>query len=369
MTLTKTLTKIKTLKIAALLAVLMSMLTLTACGDSTELKNTEFVNAIAVDFTDGQVEVTVELLLSDKALQNQYAESYYYLTGSGENMAQALSALSAQGAKTLSFTHTELAVISAAACTDANLWLDYFLNSYKIRPTIYLAVAENSAAEILENSQTLANSKLILNMLSLAGSQNQGFAGSTLQDFVNAKSSDGAQAVLPIISQTDNVEIQSFAIFDGETYVGKLENSEVIPWLLMAQNENLQGVTLNVGDAVLEVKSSKTNIDINEVPAKSTDEYYLTLDVNTEVEALIRENPSNISDEVLCQMLAEKLELDLIQGIANCQKLTIDYLALGQEIAQHEPKIWQEIQNTDYLNLLHPEITIKTKVGQGVYEN
>lgn len=351
-------TQTKILKIAALLAMLTSMLLLTACGDSTELKNTEFVNAIAVDFAEEQVEVTVELLHSDKALQSQYAESYYYLTGSGENLAQALAALTAQGAKELSFTHTELAVISTAACTDANLWLDYFLNSYKIRPTIYLAVAENSAAEILENSQTLANSQLILNMLSLAGSQNQGFAGATLQDFVNAKSSQGAEAVLPIISQNDSVEIQSFAIFDGETYAGKLENAQIIPWLLMAQNKNLQGVTLNVGDAVLEVKSSKTNIDISEVPAKSTDEYYLTLAVDLEVEALIRENPSNISENVLCQMLVEKLQLDLTQGIDNCQKIAIDYLALGQEIAQHESKIWQEIQNTDYLTQLHPEITI-----------
>ena len=140
--------RINQAKVASIFGLLWLILLAAGCSsidalDSGDLKDVELVTSLAVDKSEGssQLVATVQLLNRDKALDRQYAESYYNLTAEGINLPAAVGELYRYGARQLNFSHASILLLSEQTA-DCQHWLDYALRSPELRPTIYPVVCQ-----------------------------------------------------------------------------------------------------------------------------------------------------------------------------------------------------------------------------------
>ena len=314
-------------------------LTGTAAGD---LKDVELAAALAVDKTDEGMAVEVQLLHRDRALEHQYAESYYQLNAVGDNLAEAVSNLYDKGARRLNFSHAAELVIGEAAAAPEN-WLDYAVLSAQLRPTLYPVIAEGSAADLLNSDgAVLSRVYLLNNILEPFGSGYAGAFAVTLQDFMTFLSQPGIAPSLPYIGRDrDGVRLVGMAVYDGAAWQILSEGETTLAWRLLLKPGHIRDEVITLDDGI------SLNITKARVRRVAGD-MDLTIDIRLKAEVLA--NPQNISPQVAEARLAEYIDGALQAAIAESRSLGVDFLGLGRDFWRQQPLVWQNIAGSDYLS-------------------
>ena len=234
----------KKIKLLCLLSLLLVLLT--GCWDNKELKNIDVVTSLGLDAVPTEtgsnpteIQVTIETLKPDKALEVGNKDSSKYFIGQGESILDAIHQVYQKGAKTLSWPHNRLIVLGNDLVQQpADAYLDYLVRSYEIRPTALLVLAQETAQELLQtvDQQDITASA---NLLTILDKEEQGvrenFLVITLQDFVNDLLGTGIDPVLPIAETTKDgaIFIQSAAAFKESKIAGVLTPAETqgLLWL------------------------------------------------------------------------------------------------------------------------------------------
>ena len=146
----------KKIKLLCLLSLLLVLLT--GCWDNKELKNIDVVTSLGLDAVPTEtgsnpteIQVTIETLKPDKALEVGNKDSSKYFIGQGESILDAIHQVYQKGAKTLSWPHNRLIVLGNDLVQQpADAYLDYLVRSYEIRPTALLVLAQETAQELLQ---------------------------------------------------------------------------------------------------------------------------------------------------------------------------------------------------------------------------
>ncbi len=357
--------------------VVICLVVLMGCGVESDLKDIELVSAIGIDVVcaDGEsdeesdeksddineddvgsgqkVLVTLQLLKRDKALEAQYAESYYTLQAAGENIAGAIGELYREGAHHLNFSHTSLLILGENAANTA-VWLDNAMRSAELRPTVYPVVVQGRAADVMTAGDVpQAAIYTLANIMEPMVTGEAGYAGVTLQEFLTAIMQPGMSAVLPCVSLTDDDEtmhLDGFVAFDndGAPDTGRLSEVGELGWLLLRRHRYMEGYVLCVESGVLELGSVK-------VCVKMIQGEDMRLACQIECKMKILEKSDEFMENPEIGRLAEVYLYDVLAAaLSESCELGKDYLGVGREVYRKTPDGWEKFQENgeNYLDLI-----------------
>lgn len=314
-----------------------------------DLKDVELAAALSLDKNEsGKIEAGVQLLHRDKALEQQYAESYYSLAADGASPAEAVAELYDQGARQLNFSHAALLVLGEEAAGLDN-WLDYAVRSPQLRPTLYPVICRGSATDLLDaGEETMSPVYLLENALEPHGSGYPGASAVTLQDFLETLYDDGIAPVLPLAEKTaDGIKLAGMAIYDGVEWQFLPESDAAFCWRLLQRPQHLSGEVLTLQeDFSLNIIAAKVFYRLNraEPPAQPTLQVELTL------KAEVVHNPAGLSQMEIERQARERLQYIFAESLDESRRLQLDFLGIGREIKRKLPELWADWQYTDYLN-------------------
>lgn len=332
-----------------MLALLLLLGCLGGCSGGGDLKDIELVSALAADRDEAGIGAAVQILQRDKALEPQYAESYYILRAASDDMAAAVGELYKKGAQQLNFSHTTILLLGEEAAGLAD-WLGYAVRSAELRPTLYPVIVDGQAYELLAaEDMPQAPVYLLSGVLEPMVSGDPGYAGITLQEFVTAVQQPGQCPVLPSVSwDEDGLELQGFAVYDDERPAGLLTGDAALGWLLLKRSAYLHGYMLELGqDTVLELQSVSVNITVQDEP--------LGVCWHLDCRAEIAEMPAGITADAVRQKAEQRLQQVWSAALAAGRTLGLDHLGIGHDIYRRMPDVWQRLVDSgyqdDYLNM------------------
>lgn len=246
-------------KIAALLLTAVMMLTFSSCASTElELKNRIIVEAIGIDYCDIGVRVTVQFLNADQSSNPNNGgtpdDIVKNMTIDSQNISSAIQSISKTLGKLPMMSQNRVIIFgNEAAKAGVGKALDYFVRNSDNRATVYAAVAEDTAGQILraEMGQRVIPAKELSNVLS-SSKYNSVTAERAFYQFVNGVTGKTSSAFLPIIAIEQNKKdddggedgrndsarpvVRGAALFNG----GKMENvlpQDNVPALLMLCND------------------------------------------------------------------------------------------------------------------------------------
>ncbi len=242
-------------KIAALFLTVVVIFTFSSCASTDlELKNRIIVEAIGIDYCDIGVRVTVQFLNTDQSSNPNNGgppdDIVKNMTIDSQNISSAIQSISKSLGKLPMMSQNRVIIFgNEAAKAGVGETLDYFVRNSDNRATVYVAVAEDTAQQVLcaEMGQWVIPAKELSNVLS-SSKYNSVTAERAFYQFVNGVTDKTASAFLPIIameqkdkndgegedSQKNDAEpvVRGAALFNGD----KMENvlpQDNIPALLM----------------------------------------------------------------------------------------------------------------------------------------
>lgn len=342
----------------ALLGLALAVMILGGCmPDDTagDLKDTELAAALAVDKTEDGLGVQAELLHRDKALERQYADSYYRVAAEGVTLAEAQGNLYSRGARQINFAHAGLLLLGSAAA-DLENWLDFAVADDGLRPTVYPVLVEGSAADFLQSGGDLSAVYLLANALEPWGGMS-GANAVTLQEFCLWLKQPGIAAVLPIVRCADEVGIEplGLAAYDGSGWQN-LSGRDALAWRILLRGKHIRGEVVDLGQGVsVKLLSARIKSEVEGLAVR----------YDIRIQAELADNPNDLSvrevEERLSAFVGEVLE----GAVAEQRESGVDLLGLGREIWRNEPTLWAEIAASNYLAEVSAEFAVETEVESG----
>lgn len=343
-------------------------LPLSACSidalDSGDLKDVELVTALAVDRAgaDNQLLATVQLLNRDKALDRQYAESYYNLSAEGVNLPAAVGELYRYGARQLNFSHASILLLGEQAA-DCQHWLDYALRSPELRPTLYPVVCRTDAGELLgAEVEKISQAYLLNNILEPLGSGRPGAAAISLQSFVEDLLQPGIEPVLPLVEQSpQGVELAGLMVYDaGGQAAAALPEEASWGYIWLTRPQHLRGYTFELPQgAVLQVESAAVKAETAALAENSA-----AVQFQVKLRARLLSNPANLSEKELQKVTEDHLQQILQAALAESRRSQLDFLGLGRELYRRQPQLWASLQTEAYLDKLTVSLSAETEILQ-----
>lgn len=332
--------------------------------DSGDLKDVELVTALAVDKSEdeSQLIATVQLLNRDKALDRQYAESYYNLAAAGVNLPAAVGELYRFGARQLNFSHASILLLSEQSA-DCQHWLDYALRSPELRPTIYPVICRANAGELLAAEvEKISQTYLLNNILEPLGSGRPGAAAISLQSFVEDLLQPGIDPVLPLVEQSrQGVELAGLLVFnEAGQAVAALPEEACWGYIWLTRPQHLRGYTLELPQAaVVQVENAIVKA---ETTALADGCAYVQFQLKLRVRLL--NNPAALSEKELQKLTEDRLQQLLEAALSESRHWRLDFLGLGREVYRHQPQLWQAWQEQAYLDKLTVSLSAETEILQ-----
>lgn len=352
------------------LVCLLLLISLSGCGntdvlDSGDMKDVELVTALAVDKpgAGSSITATVQLLNRDKALDRQYAASYYNLAAAGINLPAAVGELYHYGARQMNFSHTTVLLLGEAAA-DCDFWLDYALRSSELRPTVYPVICRQQAGEVLAGAaEDISLTYLLNNILEPLGSSRPGAAAITLQTFVEELMQPGITPALPLVEQNeDGLFFCGFVLYDEAGHVAAvLADEQAAPayegWLWLLRPQYLRGYTLELANnVVLQIESASVQKHLQVGAGKPNLQFQLRL------RAQVLNNPQALPGAYLQELTKERLQKLAVAALAASREHNLDFLGIGREVYRQNPQLWVEMAGQDYLNWLTVSLDIETDI-------
>lgn len=339
-----------------------------AVGDfGADLKDVELAAALLVDVAEddensenGGVTATVQVYHRDKALEPQYAESYYRVAATGDDLAGALGNLPGRGAGQLNFAHTGLLVLGQEAANPA-VWLDFAQKSGALRPTVYPVVVPGRAADwasdLAENGGEMDALYLLANALEPAAGG--GPLAVTLQDFATALVTPGVAAALPrALADDDGVRVAGLYVWDGAAW-HCLDDSDVVQaWRLLVRARQVADEVIELEGATVCVQAARVRWQVDGSALRAA----VTL------QGRVAQRHNDLHGELSVGEIERRLcarVCDMVLGaVAVSRAENVDFLGLGREIWRYQPELWQEMSEGfgNYLAALTVDVTVQAEV-------
>lgn len=348
----------------ALLGLALAVIILGGCMPDDiagDLKDTELAAAMAVDKTEEGLAVQAELLHRDKALERQYADSYYRVAAEGVSLAEAQGNLYSRGARQINFAHAGLLLLGSAAA-DLENWLDFAVVDDGLRPTVYPVLVEGSAADFLQSGGDLSAAYLLESALE-PWSGMSGADAVTLQEFCLWLKQPGIAAALPIVRCADEVdgagvvgiEPLGLAIYDGSGW-RNASGRDALAWRILLRGKHIRGEVVDLGQGVsVKLLSARIKSEVEGLAVR----------FDIKIRAELADNPNGLSIQKVEERLSAFV-VELLEGaVAEQRESGVDLLGLGREIWRNEPTLWAEIGASNYLAEVSAEFAVETEVESG----
>ncbi|MEG2038703.1 MAG: hypothetical protein RRZ73_03135, partial [Oscillospiraceae bacterium] len=192
------------LTLAALLC-----LTFSACLTRTEIVDTALIQAIGIDHINNEYIITLQKFSPHGSTALSEGARADILQVKGESISEALGKIGFENGQELYLGNIQLLLIGKDTAEDGISSIVGFIgSSYQIRPNIHIAIADNTAAEIITNapmSDGVVTAEAIDNLLKRTD-YNAGTTGCTVMQVIDALQHEGTDPFIPLIKLSDGAD-------------------------------------------------------------------------------------------------------------------------------------------------------------------
>lgn len=346
-------------KILFLLISLLPLLA-TGCWNRRELSDLAIVVGIAIDKAPGDEKSQVlTQIVKTNAVKNAGegggGEPYWNLHLEGKDLLQTLRSATHLSNRKLYIAHNQFVIFGReAAEAGLNDYLDYFLRDHETRYTVWLLVAEDKAADILETpSQMDPIPAMNINQLMGIQGANSQTPQSNIFDFVTAYESPHTCAVVPMIhlaqqGDEEEVRIAGGAVFRRDKMIGSLDETETrgLLWVKGHVTSGVLVVSLDQETVSTEILHARTKQKVHEAK-----DGHLVVDLEVHMEGTLDNITADLSItnpelyHSLQDQVGKVVRQEMEQAIQKAKMLQADIFALGEYVERHHPQLWTKLED------------------------
>lgn len=348
--------------VCTLLVCMLSMLLLSSCWSQRELSSLAIVVGAALD--KGEEEDTIKLTAQviraadmggGSSASSSGEKAYVNISGTGRSVLSAVRGTIHHQSRKLYFPHSDVLIFgSELAKAGIESGLDAFIRDYEGRMNVFILVAKNTGAEILEEEVDFEKSPC-LHITNMMGQQ-KGASQTvviTLRDFVIATLSQSTCPVAPMIEikEVDGKKqawLEGTAIFKDDKMVGQLDKDETRGFLWLTDKVDAGDMTVDTqwGSVSLEVLHAQSSLS-----AEKGEDGKIRMRLKVVAEGLIQSNHTKESMtepekvDMLNGKMAENIRQDIERTHAVAVGLDTDIFGFGDVIRRSFPKEWEGMRD------------------------
>ena len=342
-----------------IILLLIILLATSGCYDYQEINNIGIVVGIGIDYQDDKYIMTYELLNIQKSEDNSEVQNKSYtIEADGDTLVDAKINTEKKIAKTVSFGHLEVLLISEnLANYGVSDIADFFLRNNDITNNFYIILSKDTLPHDVLNFKSKTeqiNSSVIINLLK-ADNTSENIYTKDQFDYQMARIKDNlSDIVIPSITLKDNIEISDLAAFQGDKLKYYLDKDDGdIYGLILSKIKNNTFIN-DIGS--IEINHKKTSISLKDN----------ILNINLKIIAKIEKldekdlNLKNAEDIIKIEnSFTDLLDKQINEFIKNARKENCDLLGVKRLMWLKNPDTYLNNSNIDY------KINIDLKINRG----
>lgn len=347
--------------------ILLSLLTvmmLTGCMGNVYLNDRGIVQAVGIDYADGEYSLTMELFNVEESSADQGASGAKskIIKSQGKSITEAIQKTALSEGKIMFFGNCKVIVLGEETAREGvSKALDYFNSTHETPPTILVLTARGKAEDILstKEEEPIVPGKEILDMVEAA--QKSGFSPqSRLMDIIGDIQEPNISGTLCLIEAQEEKEkpvlsLAGLAVFREDRMISTLplEQCRGLQWIkgkIKATEIYIKEDRIGQITAVTSQTSSKKNANIS----GDHPEMIIKIKVkSTAVEAVLNSgSPLSKEDQEYVTKLQEQLiRSEVLELIQATQRKGLDVLGLAQHVKKSSPEFYLGHQN-DWKNIV-----------------
>lgn len=351
---------------------------LSGCGTSRELNELGIVIGVGIDKGDeaDTVKITAQVVKPGEISSGGKSggggdEAYANFEETGRTVFAAVRGVTNKSSRKLFFPHNQVLIIGKSAAEDGiTKYLDFFMRDPETRLNVYILVAQDTAAGVLDTKSKLenvpANSiSLMLDTEAKAASQ---AINIRLKDFKESLQLKTVASVAPIIEVSEENDkkttiLNGMAVFKDEKMVGTLDKSE---------GRGLMWVLDKVKSGIIEVKSSEGDLVALETVRAEGEFSSELVDGKVKIKVKIFEE-GNIGEDdgtkdlsavsevaFLEQQKIEVIKSEVMAAVKKAKELDSDIFGFGESVHRKYPKEWASME--DEWDEIFPTVEVEVEV-------
>jgi len=357
---------------------LFSVTSLAGCLPHTELDEQAIVEAVGIDYADGEYEVTVQYFNMEGTGGNSPIDStkanVVNVSGKGESVSTALNSASVKCGKSFMYGITSVIVMGREALKqDILKTLSFAESYYQSNTSVLVAAADEKASDILavkfkDGIISVEHLKMLL-----SNAHSYGLVGNvTVIELLREQRRSCAGTILPVLSVSDggettddgkNVLLTGGMLLSGKHYISDLSLSDMSGIQLLRKNPqntlvsvepDNEKVSVTIYNIKAEIKHSfsegKLRFEIDmRADGKYTDSQLVDKDLtfSSEIEAMCAETLNNRIQKALSAAVTA-------YGCDPC--------GLKYEISSSDYSLWHSISDNFSNFLREAEFSISTDI-------
>ena len=334
-----------------MLVVLVFAFILSGCSNKTELRDRAIVEAMAIDFENGEYKITLqEYMPSDsKAGEGSGETQNIYVTTSGKTLFEALKNAESKDGNQIFYGHSRAYIIGKDAADRGLEQIIEFMNSnYQLSLNSAVILTETSAEDILKKKVFAGVvPDITIDRIESCGKAPDVAVIDVLRDVYNLEGC----CVLPVISSDgkDEVKIEKCAVFKSQKPEIFLNTDETMGYIWMLGK---------ISDAVMIAEKDSRRISVNVISDKTkikmiTDNGEIELNVSVTAKGNISEigvfSNQRIQDEHI-EKIQNQIEKQIENQIKSAFKTIVtdggcDAFYLKQRLKKDNKKLYDEIKD------------------------
>ncbi|NLJ90677.1 MAG: GerAB/ArcD/ProY family transporter [Clostridiales bacterium] len=206
----------KKIKLAFLIIATVILFSLTGCRDMTEIEDRDFIQAIGIDYIDGQISLSLAspdlAAYTDGGPSDEDAKEKLLKTLTGNDFYQLEEEYLNLANRRLDFSHLQVVILGRQVVDNKDLYysfLTYIENKYEISRNTLVVMSDSMAQDIM-----VLNSKMdtgigdYIYQLYRINVLNKGREEVKLQNLLLSRNEEGFVVKLPVLGvEEDNIEI------------------------------------------------------------------------------------------------------------------------------------------------------------------
>ena len=301
---------------------------------STQLGDRAIVEALGVDYSELGYTVTAQVY-NPTADDNAKSQTKI-LSGSGDNIAQAIEDINRKNSKTLYLSHNSFIALGLeCASMGIEEVLDFFQNEPQTRPDI-LMVLTDEAGELIKftNDENTTPAKSVAEILN-KNAQNGTLCDMRLYEILRLKETITSDFMMALVTNTDtSINPKGALVFKENSPAVLLTEDEMLGYNLI--KGNVKDAFVSVNNKGVTIKNSYSRIQTNVMD--ETIEIRINIDVNVTInEEDITETLNELKED-LEEKVYDSVETALFQN--GC-----DIFEFGKIIRKNHPKLLRYYKN------------------------
>lgn len=334
------------------------------CWSSRELGQLLVVMGVGLDAdADGQLQVTAQAAKAadmGKTEGGGEGPAYWNLHSGGDDPFTALRRMTDESGKRLYLSHNQVLVIGRELAQQGiQSALDYFLRDRENRTNVWIVVADDQAADLLDFEpamERLPARQLAEQVKSRADTGE--WPAVDLLEFADSLMERSRAPLAPLVAlvgegEEKTPQVVGTAVFRDDKMAGSLSAAETrgLLWALGRVESAAMEVSVDGERAGVEIVSAK-----GEMSPRLIEDGSIVMRVEVQIEGHMssQSGEQNLSDpqsiDRLEQALAGSVSSELMAAFQKAQSLSTDIYGLGNRIHEKYPERWKALEENWHMD-------------------